>query len=364
MMMMNKESEEKSKLFLNRSKLLAIVRKIPHSKVNFYFFILPRFPFFEMKSKIQKNNKSCKTTRVTGIKKVKYYLSKLPCEMVSAIVERMNFEDRKNLRGTSTLMKDIIDYKQKWEFKKYQQLVEPDQQIPVYHFTNNEFSPPVLHELIQHSQSNVGHLDNFERRDELLTSFYQQAQGHFDEIDVKTMFTLTMLDLLKSLTVGIFTLTRPTFSDSDIIVSFTIEKFFIAILWADSSISHFTFKEHFPSILVMLVRMLFMKKNLPFGPPISYQNFEYLDFDSKLILVGSKVDCWRQKPRAPLTLKCDLRLQGSPKTLQAFVHFMNTGLFDWEQVEEIQFSMSFFSPEARKCRFKFDFLVNFNGNSL
>lgn len=308
--------------------------------------------------KIQRNNKNAKKNSRLNIKKPKFHFNDLPREMIFNIVEKMDFQVRKKFRETSTQMKSIVDYEQKWEYKKSQLFTTRDPRMSIYHFAD-DFTPPILHDLIKLSSGleRTQNARGMEMRDAMLTQFFQQAQGHYDDPDLKILFTLTMLDLMKNITNGIFFINRPTHQDSDIIISFVIEKIFLAILWASKSISHFAFDEDFPNILVMLTRILHIKEKLPFEPTITYRNFEYLDFGKKLVLVGSKVDYWRPKPATPIMMKWDLRLQGNLNTVQAFKDYMNTGIFDWIRADAVHSKLSISSPEARKCNFFFCYFM-------
>ena len=302
-----------------------------------------------MKCKIQKNKKNMKTSRAI-IQKTSNYLCKLPREMIFEIVSKMKYEDRKNFRGTSRTMKEIVDYEQNWEFKRFQLSKKPDQHIPIYHFANRNFTPPILHELIKSStQENSIGLRNLEKRETLLTDFLEQAQNRFQGTELRILYTLTLLDLMKSLTDSKYTVSPPMSRDN-IIISFNIQKIFIGILWASKSLSHFAFDNDFASIPVILSRILSLKEKIPLYSPVDFQRNEYLDLGDKMVIIGSRLDGnWRQKLRSPLTTQCHLHLQGSSSGLQAIRDFMENGTFDWGKVDEFQATLILKSREAHKC---------------
>lgn len=279
-----------------------------------------------MKCKIQKKRQDPES--IVVVEQRTNLLRKLPRELIFAIVAQVKFENRKNLRGTCREMKDVVDFEQMQEFRKFLKQRPTCELLSFVHFATEDFHPPVLHTLIHlPTQISQERLNEFQPRASLLENFYMQARRHFDGGDLKLLFVLTMLDELKCLTDGMFKIyTKGT----EFKISFGIPSLYFAILWSKMSFSDLIFGQHFPSVLVGIARMIDIKKSFPVNITAPIRTNEIMDFGTILMMVGSKVNA---------ILKWDVKLRGDSQTIQAIAEFVENGKLDWAKVEEIHGSV-------------------------
>lgn len=279
-----------------------------------------------MKCKIQKKRQDHESLVV--VEQRTNILRKLPRQLIFAIVAQVKFENRKNLRETCREMKDVVDYEQMQEFKKFLKQRPTCELLSFAHFATEDFHPPLLHRLIHlPAQISQDRINEFQPRASLLENFYIQARRHFDGGDLKLLFLQTMFDELKCLTDGMFTINT---KGIEIKISFVISSLYFAILWSKMSFSNLIFGQHFPGVLVGIARMIDIKKSFPVNITAPIYRNEIMDFGTILMMVGSKVNA---------NIKWDVKLRGDSQTIQAIAEFVKNGKLDWEKVEEVQGSI-------------------------
>lgn len=286
------------------------------------------------------------------VKKETFSIEKLPRELIDKVVEILSVENKKRLRATSRNMKAIVDDDMRRSFKKWTNLNGKD--LRTQHFTANGFTPPILTKLMKFSDycrlQNLPPLSTVSESEHLLSQFYNQAKGNFDEVDMKILFTLTMLDCLKSLSDGAVEMAQSL--DRQVLnIRFKITEVYFAVIWARKSYSRFTFENDCTTLLNVFNRLLVIKEALRVDPDTSDINkFGPLDVGDKLLQIGSRVKFNRKKPRSPGILSVEIEMQANSTMIQAFQRFVKGEAFDWESADEsMNTSVVFRSLEAQKC---------------
>lgn len=281
----------------------------------------------------------------------------LPTEMKDFVIQNLSFEAKGNFRATSSLMKKLVDDQQRRELNKWKESANPEECLNIDHFTSNDFTPPILKHLIE--IINLIRVQTLEPlllycKEKLVTSFYDQAQGHFDGPEMKLLFTLTMLAALKHLTNGVFSACI-SIHCRNLELSFAVTHIYFGIPWARKSDSTFNFEEDGANFLTMLTRMLWMKKVIETEPESKLVNtLETMDFNTKLVVVGSRVK-FNRPVKKPSTLKCRIRLEGDEPMIEAFRSFMSGTTDEYHNFypfDSLMVEAEFISTEARKCEFK------------
>lgn len=273
------------------------------------------------------------------------FFGAMPNEVKLLIIEKMKFMDKVNLRGACTSFRDLVDYTHKINRIKWCRTCHRDHRILVQHFICHDYNTPVLQKVIESSRKieSVQHRSpgNSIEFQNFMRTFYQHAKDHFDDHGLKTIFTMTMMDLLKRCSRDVFEVAETA---SAIHVRFIVNDFNIGILWAQKNISEFLFYQDYPNILMMLYTIMKKQQALDAGgdPGTVYTP---LDFGNKLVGL-----IFKRTQRILSALQCVMSLECSEECRRAYQEFLVSGVMDWTCVDDMKVQVVFHSREAHKCK--------------
>ena len=278
--------------------------------------------------------------------------AKLPREIQDFVVEKISGDARKTFRATSRGSKEQVDNIQRRNYMTWKRQTQRGD-ITIDIFVSCGFAPPILASLIELfmliRRENFNPISIY-KREKAVASFYSQSFKHFGEAKKKIVYTLTMLAALKHLSNSTFSTLE---SSSSVEVSFSATNVYFGVLWSKKSINEFNFVDDAANLLAMIGRMIEIKNSLQKDSNNNVVNLlNPMDFNSKLVCVGSRVYFNRPLLKAPV-LTCTVALEGSRMILESFKMFLNCSKFDFQNTgESLRVQVEFTSAEAQKSKEK------------
>lgn len=302
-----------------------------------------------MKIKIQKKVKPFGIKKKSQVITRNIKLDNLLPEVLEMIFKHLSSTEKKNLRETSKSMKEFVDNQQRLRLKVWMRNSGSEENIALENFTKNGFTPPILQNIIE--VSNSIRTENLQQvlvycREKLLQAFYNQARTFYNRPDMKILFTLTVIGALKFLSNSAFSIFNP---HGNLEISLTITHMYFGVLWARGNVNTFNFEQDATNFLSLMSRMIWIKKALEIDPYTNVVNtLATMNFDTKVVGVGSRVYFNRIMMKPPI-IDCFVSLQGNQEMIDSFRAFINGAEFDFSKADEsLTVQLELTSTEARK----------------
>lgn len=291
----------------------------------------------EMKRKIiDRNGSSPKSRRIK--KTPEKPLSKIPPEIIKKIVEELAIEERLNLRGTSTQMRDVVDYVHKWEYKRA--VPKLRHYLPINVITDEEVFPPIINTLVNLSLKNCSRSER-ESLDSALLKFYEDSRKHFTSFDWILVYTLTFLNLMKRLCCGRYHVFQIC---GKLQVRFTVKNFYFRILWSRTKDKRFFFEEHGCKFLTMLNQML--RHEAEIDDHLGPRFFTFVPIDFGSCLIGSY---FKRSTQSSAGFACTMSFDIDDNRMkESLIRFLIEEKFDLETSQSFSAKIRFFSKELVK----------------
>jgi hypothetical protein len=322
--------------------------------------LFSNFEYFnaKMKLKIQRKEKigqiQNKSRAIRKIRKTSS-LESLPTEVKFIVIQNLSSENKKNFRATSKLLRELVDDHQRHDFIKQTRFSSVEKYFPTKRFIRNSFAPPIVENIIKtFSEDNLSFIHQLEKEN-LLRSYFKQAKMNFSAAQMKVLFTLTMVDLVKCMKNGEESVNELLDDGQSccLLLKFSITEVFFGVIWARQSMNKFTLKGDGTNFLLMLSRMLWIKDSLKANPNTNDVNMLLpMDFGTKLVAVGSRVK-FNRPLKTTSELNCQLKIQASAPMIEALrSNFTNESAFNFHDSDDtLEVKALFTSKEARKSKF-------------
>lgn len=293
----------------------------------------------------------------------------LPRLVTSVIFKNLEFEDMIQLRESNSRLQCHVDDHFRRDFIKWKKSLRKDGSLTndeilllsVEEFTKKNFYPPYLLKLIKKTKGISSSSDNawhdfftpkkIDEKDKLLKVFYEEADKVFDEKEKKIIFTLTLLQILKTLSDSHFKSIHPFNRKSSLRLEFKVRNIFFAIPFYNFIFDWFSFNSDWINILLLFTKFLEMKSAIEtHGDEVTWVNFlKPINFLNASIIFGRKNPLSRGKTAA--RVKSCFSINADRGMIEALKKFIETKEFDWEKSRsEFSIEFRFASVRSRVCK--------------
>lgn len=214
--------------------------------------------------------------------------------------------------------------------------------LSIEQFTNQGFNPPYVFSLIEKTHTLASSSDSFWRDSEmprkledkqtLLKVFYEEAGKSFDGKELKTIFTLTLLSILRALSGGKFTVVHPSHRESCLRLEFNFQDLFLAIPFYNYVFDWFSFERDWVELMLLLVKFLEIKVAVAKHEDVKWVNFPSpTNFANASVIFGRR-NPFNRRAKKPSRVKCLVWINSNCDTIKALKDFLETGELDWLKV--------------------------------
>lgn len=301
-------------------------------------------------------------------------LSSLPRLVTSIIFQNLNLSELLTLRETSSGMKHHIDDHIRRKFIKWKKSLKHEllshQKIlllVIEQFVKLSFYPPYIISLIEKTANIEKSCSQIwreyetpvmiEDREKLLKVFYEEADKTFSELEKKVSFTLTVLQILKTLDSN-FSLVHPFNRKARLRANFNISSLFFAIPFYNFSYDWFKFNRDWVQVLLMMTKFLEIKAAVEISRHVKWVNFiKPMNFENASIFFGKRNPCSRVNTLPKI--KANIRIVADKEMVEEIKKFLISGEFDWRKsAKEIRCEFRFACIRSKVCKC-FTFFLEF-----
>lgn len=274
--------------------------------------------------------------------------TRLPRLITSQILQNLDTNEKLALRECSSEIKCHVDDHIRRKYMKWKNSVDEELThnklllLSIGQFTAMDFIPPYVLKLIEMTESIASSFNNLwpeqktpvliEEKEQLLRVFYEEVDKTFDEKSKKIMFTLTLLEMLKTLDSS-FTTAHPFNFKARLRLNFNFQDLFFAVPFYNYVFDWFSFDRHWIQMLLMLIKFLEIKVAVNTDSQTKWANFiRPMNFEGTSVLFGRKNPF--NRTRMPSKVKVNLEITAEKEMLAEFISFMTTGEFNREKTSD------------------------------
>lgn len=300
-----------------------------------------------------------------------------PRLVTSIVFRNLEFKEILAVRESSSRLQHHVDDHTRRQFIKWCRNVRQSNELShdevlllsVEQFTKMNFHPPYLMKLVERTNIITETCDSewrellspkmIEQRDKLLKLFYEQSSDCFDERETKVIFTLTLLQMLKSLSSSKFKFVHPFNRKASLRFDFKLQDLFFAIPFYDYVYDWFSFDRDWKKMLLLLTKFLDIKVATMHNEDVKWVNFPRpMRFEDATVIFARK-NQFTKRARTPAKVKCSCCIEADRDMVQAIKEFMESGEFNWENVaSDFSVKCEFSCVRAKVCKFKILHIVS------
>lgn len=293
----------------------------------------------------------------------------LPRLVTSRIFQNLEIEDIIKLRESNSRLQFHVDDHFRRNFIKWKRGLLRDGSLnhneilllSIEEFTKMNFVPPYIIALINKTRKIAASAESawrdfltptrIDEKEKLLKLFYAEADKVFDGKEKKIIFTLTLLQIIKSLSDSNIKSVHPFNRKSSLRLEFNVRNIFFAIPFYNFIFDWFSFNSDWINVLLLFTKFLEMKSAIEaYGDAVTWVNFlRPVKFSNASIIFGRKNPLSRAKALA--RVKCSFCINADREMIEALKRFIETREFDWEKsANEFRIEFRFASVRTRVCK--------------
>ena len=293
-------------------------------------------------------------------------LSSLPRLVTSIIFQNLNLSELLAIRECSSGMKCQIDDHIRRKYIKWKKSLKHELSshqkfflIVIEQFVKLSFYPPYIISLIEKTVNIATSCSQIwreyetpmriEEREKLLKVFYEEADKTFSELEKKVSFTLTVLQILKTLD-SQFTMVHPFNRKARLRVNFNISSLFFAIPFYNFSYDWFKFNRDWVQVLLMMTKFLEIKAAVEISRHVKWVNFiKPMNFEYASMFFGKRNPFSRVNTLPKV--KANVRIVADKEMVEEIKKFLISGEFDWlKSAKEIRCEFRFACIRSKVCK--------------
>lgn len=273
----------------------------------------------------------------------------MPQLVTELILQHLNQEDQLNFRLASRSTRSIVDSHIRSKFLEWRRQVRRAENLSsdeilvesIQEFTNMNFVPPYVLALIAKTknlaEASIGPFRDLqmpriiEEKEEILRNFYRDASKSFSDHQLKTIFTLTTLRILKTLSNGKFHSVRPGNEPTKLRVDFTFLNLFFVLPFYNYIFDWFEFNRDWIDMLALLVKFLEIKSAVDSNLEVTWPEIARpLNFERASFIFGRR-NMFSKFAKKPSQITCHVYINANRDMVEELIKFMNGGSFDFSK---------------------------------